>query len=105
MIKTLNYGKHENVLIAGFGKGDIGFIGGSKEEGGIGNQLVFYNQKEAGFENWDVAKQGQFKNTDELPVKFVMVFDNSKSITFLIHSLIEIQEQIQDEESLVPTDI
>ena len=96
MIKNQQCGKHENTPIAEFGTGDIGFISGSKEENGVTNHLIFFNQNEAGFANWDVVKQGQFKNTDELPVKFVMVFNNPKSITFLIHSLIEIQENLYE---------
>ncbi len=98
MIKLLDYGKHKDTLIAEFGIGDIGFINGSRKEGeDVGNELIFFNQNEAGFKNWDVAKQGQFKNSDELPVKFVMVFSNPKSISFLIHSLIEIQEKLLSE--------
>lgn len=95
MITKQKYGVHKDVLISEFGTGDIGFIGAQHPDYPDTQHLIFYNQKEAGFENWDTAEQTDFKNSDELPVKFVMTFNNPKSITFLIHSLIEIQEKLQ----------
>lgn len=102
MITIQKYGKHENILIAEFGFGDIHFVGGSELEGGISSHLVFLNENDLSPEDRplkpDTLKE-KYKVTNNIPVKFVMIFRNSKSITALIHSLIEIQEQIQEEET------
>lgn len=92
MIKTQNYGKHPNVLIAEFGKGDVRLAKGRPVGEDIENHLIFYNQTPP-------RKIGEVSNDDaglstddsEAP-SLVMVFENPQSITALIHSLIELQK-------------
>ena len=93
MILKQKLGKHEDVLFAIFGTGDIQMVKGCRNKEGHPNMLMFYNQEphEIGEENTDVVN----KTTDELGVpEFIMEFNRPESITALIHSLIELQKEV-----------
>ena len=93
MITEKDYGKHEQVPTAEFGKGTI-MIAKAKVDGNQYETAIFlYNQEPS--EIGGVSEEHKGKTTDELDrPKFVLTFQNAKSITALVHSLIELQKQV-----------
>lgn len=92
-IRTIEYGKHSNVLELQFGTGDINFVKGREDGFEFENVLIFRedNSGEIGRE----SDRWKGKSSDELPdVKMVMRFTKPESITALIHSLIELQKGV-----------
>jgi hypothetical protein len=92
-IQDLKFGKHENVKWLEFGTGDIMFSPG-KENIDSKDCLLMFSQAEAG----EIAREIpsiKGKSSDELDnIKVVFKFTDPKSITALIHSLIELQEEM-----------
>jgi hypothetical protein len=93
MINNKKFGKHENVLFADFGNGDIKITRAREEDSKHETILLFYNQppRPIGEEN----DEWNGKSSDELEAPgFAMTFSNPQSITSLIHSLIELQKSV-----------
>ena len=90
-IQTVNYSKHENVLMLTFGTGDILFTK-AKEDDGAKEDMLFFSQdvpKAVG----DETDEYKRKSSDELPnVKMIMKFQNPESVAAVIHSLVELQK-------------
>lgn len=93
MITVRNFGKHENVVIAEFGYGDIKITKARDSEDAYESMLLFYNQSPHPIGEEDNEFKG--KTTDELaPPSLVMHFSNPESIGAVIHSLIELQKEL-----------
>lgn len=93
MINIKNFGKHENILFAEFGYGDIKFTKARNVEDECETMLMFYNQEPHPIGEEDGEWVG--KTSDEIIApSFVMSFTNPESVTALIHSLIELQKQL-----------
>ncbi len=94
MIHKKQLGKHEEVLFADFGYGDIRITKARGQDETHESMLIFYNQaplKEIG----SVDSEDSGKTTDEMDCPgFVMSFSNPQSITAIIHSLAELQKQL-----------
>jgi len=98
MIKKQNLGIHKDVLFATFGTGDISFSRGRFEDNKNHTLLVFRNNAEPR-KIGDVCDEDKGKSTDELEKpEFVFEFSKPESITALIHSLVELQKNIFDNE-------
>lgn len=93
MITEKDYGKHEQILTAEFGKGTI-MIAKAKIDGNEHETALFlYNQEP--HEIGETSEENKGKTTDELErPKFVLTFQNAKSITALVHSLVELQKEV-----------
>ena len=100
MIKNKQFGKHENVLFAEFGNGDILIAKARDVDSKHESMLMFYNQSK--HEIGEESNEFLGRSSDELePPEFVMSFSNPESITAVIHSLIELQKEVfADEEYL-----
>lgn len=93
MITTTTFGKHKNVLIAEFGKGDISFAGSRMEDEEFNSMLVFQNSNP--HEIGSINSDDSGKTTDELEeIPLIMIFNKAESITALIHSLADLQKQL-----------
>ena len=93
MIQNKNFGKHENVLFAEFGNGDIKITKARSESDEHETMLIFYNQPPHKIGEEDNEFTG--KSSDELEAPaFVMSFSKPQSITALIHSLVELQKSV-----------
>ena len=93
MIQTKQFGKHENVLFAEFGSGDIKITKARNENDKHETMLMFYNQPPHEIGEEDNEFSG--KTSDELEAQaFVMTFCKPESITALIHSLSELQKSV-----------
>lgn len=93
MITKTDWSKHKEVPTAFFGTGDIKFSKAKLNAESRENILFFYNDvpKEIGV----VSDEDSGKTTDELPrPEIAFVFTNPRSITALIHSLIELQKEV-----------
>lgn len=92
-IRDMKFGKHENVKWLEFGTGDIMFSPGKETIDGK-SCLLMFTQAEPG----EIAREipsVKGKSSDELDnIKVVFKFTNPKSISALIHSLIELQEEM-----------
>ena len=92
-IQDMKFGKHENVKWLEFGTGDIMFSPG-KENIESKDCLLMFSQAEPG----EIAREipsAKGKSTEEIDnIKVVFKFTNPKSISALIHSLIELQEEM-----------
>lgn len=100
MIIEKDYGKHEQIPTAEFGKGTI-MMAKAKIDGNENETAIFlYNQEPS--EIGRVSEEHKGKTTDELGrPKFVLTFQNAKSITALIHSLVELQKEVFKHEDCV----
>ena len=88
-----NYGVHQDVTIVAFGKGDI-LMTKAQESGKIADNILCFSEC-PGHEIGEVSHDFKDKNVDELPkVDVIMRFDKPESITALIHSLIELQKTV-----------
>lgn len=94
MIKNVKFGNHENVVLAEFGTGDIRICRAKSEEMRHENMLMFFNrEKPAKIGQEDDDYTGE--HSDNLPTPgFVMQFNDPRSITALIHSLVELQKSV-----------
>lgn len=93
MVSPKKLGRHENVLIAEFGYGDIKITKARDSEDAYESMLLFYNQYPHPIGEEDNEFEG--KTTDELaPPSLVMHFSNPESIGAVIHSLIELQKEL-----------
>lgn len=92
-ILTTKLGVHENVTMLEFGTGDIMFATGKEDPEKKSNMLLFWQDQPGEIARTDNKYKG--KSTDETDyLKMVFKFTNPKSITSLIHSLIELQEEM-----------
>lgn len=88
-----NYGSHEDVTIITFGAGDI-LMTKAQEIGKPADNILCYSEC-PGHEIGEVSFDFQGKDIDALPkIAVVMRFDKPESITALIHSLIELQKTV-----------
>lgn len=86
-----NYGVHQDVHVIQFGVGDI-LMTKARETGNISDNILCFSEC-TGHEIGEVSYDFKDKNVDELPkVDVIMRFDKPESITALIHSLIELQK-------------
>jgi len=88
-----DYGNHKDVTIITFGAGDI-LMTKAQESGKIADNLLCYSEC-PGHEIGEVSYDFVGKDIDTLPkISVVMRFDKPESITALIHSLIELQKTV-----------
>lgn len=93
MIKRENFGKHEDVLFAHFGSGDITFIKSMEDDSGKCCSLIFMNHEKRKI--GEVSNDFVGLSSDDIPKpEFVFTFTKPESIAALIHSLIEIQKDL-----------
>lgn len=93
-IKTMQFGKHENVLWLEFGTGDIEFTK-SREADEEFESLMFFKQHDVPHEIGEESDYYIGKTTDEVDgIKMVLKFKKPESITALVHSLTELQKQV-----------
>lgn len=93
MIQNKHFGKHQNVLFAEFGNGDIKITKARSENDEHETMIMFYNQTPHGIGEEDNEFKGKSSNELEAPA-FVMTFSKPQSITALIHSLVELQKSV-----------
>lgn len=93
MIHIKTFGVHGNVLFAEFGNGDIKIVKSRNVDEEHETMLMFYNQEPRSIGEEDDEWKG--KISDELPPpSLVMSFSKPESINTLIHSLVELQNQV-----------
>ena len=93
-IKTVQFGVHKDVTHATFGSGDIMMTAASDQPGGSENMLVF-SLFDIPRKIGEVEPGWLGKPTDEIPnVKIVFQFTDTHSITALVQSLLEVQDQM-----------
>jgi len=100
MITKIQLGeKSKDVLLLEFGKGDIMFNGVSFPEHTYGLAFQEHEPRPIG----STTDEYNGKTTDELPneTKLIMSFTRVESITAVIHSLLEVQQRMFDEQKLV----
>lgn len=97
-IKIDNYGKHQNVAIITFGTGDI-LMTKAQEIGKAADNILCFSEC-PGHEIGEVSNEFENKDTDTLPsIAVIMRFDKPESITALIHSLVELQKSVFENQS------
>lgn len=93
-IITVQFGVHNDIVHATFGQGDIMMVAASNEPGGPESMLVislFNTPRKIG----EVEPEWMGKSTDEIPnVKIVFQFTEPHSITALVQSLLQVQDQM-----------
>lgn len=88
-----NYGSHEGVTIITFGAGDI-LMTKAQESGKVADNILCFSEC-PGHEIGEVSYDFKDKDVNELPkVDVIMRFDKPESITALIHSLVELQKTV-----------
>lgn len=88
-----SYGSHKNVCIVTFGSGDI-YMTKAKEHDKAADNLLCFSEI-AGYKVGDESNDYDGKSVDELPnLSVVFRFEKPESITALIHSLIELQKSV-----------
>lgn len=96
MIQTKNFGKHENVVVATFGTGDIRMTPARWVDENHESLLLFYNDSKPR-KIGEVSDEWSGKSSDELEKpELVLQFNKPESITALIHSLVELQKELFD---------
>ena len=93
MIKNIDFGKHKGVQIAEFGSGDIRISLAVEQGYSYANLLVLSNEFPARSIGEVVVGDGRSSDDIEAPM-MVLTFSKPESITTLIHSLIELQEEL-----------
>jgi hypothetical protein len=92
-IQKVKFGKHEDVLFAEFGTGDIKMTKGRYNDETHESLLMF--STEDGHKIGDTTDADVGKFSDDLPAPdFVLSFKKPESLTALIHSLIELQKEL-----------
>lgn len=92
-ITKCHYGNHEDVTVVTFGAGDI-LMTKAQEIGKVADNILCYSEC-PGHEIGDVSYEFKDKDIDALPkISVIMRFDKPESITALIHSLIELQKSV-----------
>jgi hypothetical protein len=88
-----SYGRHENVSIVTFGAGDI-YMTKAKEHDREYEHLLCFSEIQ-GYNVGDESNIYTGESLDKLPNLSVMFrFENPESITALIHSLVELQQNV-----------
>jgi len=88
-----SYGRHQNVSIVTFGTGDI-YMTKCREVDFENDNLLCFSEI-AGFQVGQESNLYEGESIDRLPnLKVIFRFENPKSITALIHSLVELQENV-----------
>lgn len=91
MIKVKQFGKHENVLMAEFGTGDICFTKARFPEQEHESLVLFHNNFD-GHEIGDTSHEWNGRTSDEIErPEFVLVFNKPESITALVQTLLDLQ--------------
>jgi hypothetical protein len=91
-VKTILLGKYDNIPYAEFGTGDISICKSRLVGDPHQSMIILYNQepKEVGYE----GNEWKGKNTNDLPEpNMILRFTRPESITALVHSLMEIQQE------------
>lgn len=90
-----NYGDHKDVAIIHFSTGDI-LMTKAQESGKVADNILCFSEM-PGHEIGDVSYEFVGKDINTLPkISVVMRFDKPESITALIHSLVELQKTVFD---------
>jgi hypothetical protein len=88
-----DYGNHKDVTIVHFSTGDILMTKAQEHDKADDNILCFSEVQ--GHKIGDVSYEFKDKDINSLPnIAVVMRFDKPESITALIHSLIELQKSV-----------
>lgn len=88
------FGKHSDVLFVEFGTGDIEFTK-SREESEDRDSILFFRQHAIPHKIGETSGEHIGKTTDEIEgIQLVFKFKKHESITALIHSLVELQENM-----------
>lgn len=94
-IQKENFGVHEDVTFLRFGSGDILFTRARNIENKYETMLLFSSQEPRSI--GDTTDDYKGLSSDEIPsVKVVMSFTDPRSISALIHSLVELQKEVFD---------
>ncbi len=105
MIETKNFGKHENVVIATFGTGDVRFTRARWMDEKHERLLLFFNEQTPR-KIGEVSQQDAGKSSDDCDKPaFVMEFNKPESITALIHSLVELQKELFDRQEWMKVEV
>jgi hypothetical protein len=101
MIHNGSLGKHQNILFATFGAGDISFARARYEEE-THNRLLIFKTQDPPRKIGEVSSDDAGKNSDDLtPPQIVFEFTKPESITALVHSLLELQKDLFDKQNSV----
>lgn len=97
MITLKNFGIHKDVPFATFGSGDIAFSRAKLNDKSMHTLLIFSNNQTPR-KIGEVSNDDLGKSTDELEKpQIVFEFTKPESITALVHSLLELQKNLFDE--------
>jgi hypothetical protein len=88
-----NYGVHQDATIITFGTGDI-MMTKAQEAGKVAENILCFSEV-PGHQIGEVSYEFKDKDVNTLPnLPVIMRFDKPESITALIHSLIELQKTV-----------